>query len=526
MTVAYNLATVTQIPVALAARAAYARLSKDKAKRSVNVTIQLQEIGEYATDTGEAVPPHLTFKDNDLSASPFSTKPRDGYLDLLDAIRANLVREIIVTEVPRLCRQTVEASQLIAMCQTTALQFVTTTDGMVYDLRTPRGRKAFRDAVSDAEFEVDQSSVRQHRKKNKQAEAGAFHGGQRPHGYIGAVYEKLTTPEGEVINGRLLNPGDVGCRVLEEEAEIRRECTKRTIAGETERDLVKDLNKRGIPATGGGRWRIGNLRRWLLGKRAVAFDKFPGPGTRVHKGKEYPAVWDAIISKEDYELMVAAIKLNKKENYNGRPKGRTYLLSGICRCGACGTIMYGKGRKLSNGAYQRRYGCKARDNFGEKLGCGRVFRATEPIDLLVWREVVYRFDTPEVTAALAPTEDKERLRQLVELQTRQRLHLESLVNDYGAGILSREELIIAKQAAAEKLQETEAELAKLQTIRTAVVPAGQTLETMAKVNGLEWQRQIIMLLVDYVEVIPGHPRGTQWNGYHFDPEHIRIVWKV
>lgn len=521
-----NVTVETNSTSTLAARAAYARLSKDKSKRSVNVAIQLQEIGEYAADTGDTALAHLTFKDNDLSASIFGTKPRDGYLDLLDAVRANLVREILVTEVPRLCRQTTEASELIALSKTTALHCVTTTDGMTYDLRTPRGRKAFRDAVSDAEFETDQSSVRQHRKKNKQAEAGAFHGGQRPHGYAGPIYEKLTTPEGEEINGRLLNPGEVGCRIIEREAAIRRECTKRTIAGEKEADLVKDLNARSISAPGGGRWRIGNLRRWLLHKRAVAFDKFPGPGTRIHKGKEYAAIWQAIIAKEEYELMVAAIKLNRKENYNGRPKGRTYLLSGICRCGRCGTAMYGKGRKVSNGTYQRRYGCRARDSFGERLGCGRVFRSAEPVDMLVWEQVVYRFDTPEVMAALAPTEDEDRLKELVELQTRQRLHLESLVSDYGAGILSRDELIVAKQAASEQLDKTEAELTKIQRARTTIIPAGQTLQSMAQSQGLDWKRQVISLLVDYIEIMPGYPRGEVWNGYRFNPESVRIAWKV
>lgn len=507
-------------------RAAYARLSKDKSKKSVNVTLQLADIDDHALDTGDPIGQHLIFKDNDISASSFGTKPREGYLELLEAIRADLVFEIIVTEVPRLCRQMADALELINLSKTTALQYVSTTDGMVYDLRTPRGRKAFRDAVSDAEFETDQSSARQGKKKNKQAEAGAFHGGQRPHGYVGAIYEKLTTPDGEVINGRLLNPGEVGCRILEEEAAIRRECTQRTIAGETERDLVKDLNKREVPAPGGGRWRIGNLRRWLLGKRAVAFGTFPGPGTRVHKGKEYAAIWDAIIAKEDYELMIAAIKLTKKDNYNGRPKGRTYLLSGICRCGACGTTMYGNGRKLKNGNYNRRYCCKARDNYGDRLGCGKVYRTTEPVDLLVWEQVIYRFDTPEVTAALTPGKDKERLKQLVELQTKQRLHLESLVSDYGAGVLTREELVIAKQAATEKLQQTEAELAKIQKTRAVSIPAGETLRSMGERQGLNWKRQVISLIVDYVEILPGHPRGKTWNGYHFDPEHVRIVWKV
>ncbi|MCP3797950.1 recombinase family protein [Allokutzneria sp. A3M-2-11 16] len=508
-----------------AARAAYARLSKDKSKRSVNVTIQLQEISGYAEETGDAIPLHLSYSDNDIGASVFETKPRDGYQDLLDAIRSNLVSEIIVTEVPRLCRQMTEALELIALSKTTALRYVTTTDGMVYDLHTPRGRKAFREAVSDAEFETDQSSARQHRKKNAKAIAGAFHGGQRPYGYEGAKYETLTTPDGEKINGRLLNPGRVGCAIIEEEAAVRRECTNRIICGEREADLVDDLNRRAIPASGGGRWRKGNLRYLLMRRRDVAFAEFPGPGTRVYKNKEYRAVWPAIISKEDYELMMAAFKLTQSP-YPTRTKGRTYLLSGICRCGRCGGAMYGKGRKSKDGSYQRRYGCRHKDAYGEIVGCGKTFRYADPVDLLVWEAVVYRFDTPEVAAALAPTDDQARLKELVELQTKQKLHLEGLVADYGAGVLTRDELVIAKTSAQAALASTESELSKIQSNRARIIPAGQTLKTVAETASIEWKRKIISLLVDYVEILPGHPRGMMWEGFQFNPEHVRIAWKV
>jgi DNA invertase Pin-like site-specific DNA recombinase len=179
----------------LASRVGYERLSLDRSLRRISVTIQRDEIDDYAVETGKPIAQHFT--DNDKSASEFSTKPRKDYIELLAGIMRGLVREIIVTEVPRLSRRTDEALELIRLSKTTPLRFVTTTDGMVYDLRTPRGRKAFREAVSDAEFESAQTSSRQHRRSNMLAEAGAAHGGQRAYGYEGAKYEELTTPDGE-----------------------------------------------------------------------------------------------------------------------------------------------------------------------------------------------------------------------------------------------------------------------------------------------------------------------------------------
>ncbi|HKS46021.1 MAG TPA: transposase family protein [Amycolatopsis sp.] len=176
-------------------------------------------IGEWAADAPQHVLATL--------GARWDRRSRATAVDLLGHVMRGLVREILVTEVPRLCRQTEEALELIRLSKTTPLRYITTTDGMTYDLHTPRGRKAFREAVSDAEFESDQTSSRQHRRSNKLAEAGAAHGGQRPYGYEGANYEKLTTPDGEQVNERLLNPGRVGLAIVEKDGPVYRNTARR-----------------------------------------------------------------------------------------------------------------------------------------------------------------------------------------------------------------------------------------------------------------------------------------------------------
>lgn len=510
------------------ARYGYERLSNDRSLRRINVDIQLAEIDEFALDTGEPTKRH--FDDNNKSASEFGTKPRDGYIDLIATIMRSTEPEdeIIITEVPRLCRKTEEAVELIRLSKTTPLRFITTTDGMKYDLRTPRGRKSFREAVSDAEFESDQSSSRQNRKKNKLAEAGAFHGGQRPYAYEGAQYEELVTPDGEKVKGRLLNPGRVGVVVIEEEAAVRIEGTQRIIAGEREVDIVRDLNGRNVPAPGGGKWRMGNFRRLLCRRRDVAFNEFPGPGIRVHKGREYRAIWPAIISREDYELMIAAFKLNRNNRRKaGTVKGRRYLLSGIVHCEHPGHgPMYGKGRVLRSGTYERRYGCRSQDEHGTRVPGPKTYRKAEPVDLWVTESVIAAFDTPEVAAALAPTENRDRVKDLVEQRAKQQLHIQQLVADYGARLLSREELVIAKQAAETVLDDTEAELAKIQTTRAvAAIPAGQTLREFMETASIELRRKVILTAVDHVILKSGLPGKTKWRGFKFDPESVEIVWR-
>ncbi|MEU7525955.1 recombinase family protein [Saccharothrix sp. NPDC042600] len=496
-------------------RVGYERLSKDRSLRGINVEIQREEIDEYALATGEPIGRH--FCDNDTSASEFAVKPRKDYLELIALIKQDAVTEVIVTEIPRLGRQTEVAQELIRLSKATRLQYISTTDGARYDLHTPRGRKSLRDAISDAEFESDQSSARQHRKKNKQAEQGKYHGGQRAYGYEGAIRD---------VDEILLNPGKVGRALVPHEVAIIKECVARIIAGERQTDLVRDLNQRGITTAEGGKWRNGNLRRVLTKKKHVQWGDTEH-GTRSHHGKEYEGRWPYIITAEEHSAMLAALRLKAINTKRGMIKGRQYLLSGIVRCGKCGQAMYGNGRGRENGVYQRRYVCKRHDNHGDVVGCGNVRRGADPVDLLVKQQVIYRFDSPAVAEALAPKADAAEVKELLELHTRQTVHLQSLAADYGIGLLTREELVVAKAAAQQALSNTVRALARFQAHKTAAaVPAGQTLAEVWDQASIEWKRNVILLLVDHIVIMPSHPGGQTWNGWRFDLDKVRIVWRV
>ena len=101
------------------ARAGYERLTNDRSLRAINVQIQREEIDDYAESTGEPISRH--FCDNNKSASGFGTKVRDDYLALIEAVKQGLVTEIIVTEIPRLSRESDDAGQFIRLSKATKL---------------------------------------------------------------------------------------------------------------------------------------------------------------------------------------------------------------------------------------------------------------------------------------------------------------------------------------------------------------------------------------------------------------------
>src|SRR4051812_14184012 len=107
--------------------ALYARLSKDRSGLSENVQIQFQEGQEFIEDGGGQA--SLKFKDNDISASKFSKKPRDEYDKLIAVVKRGEVEYIVVTEMTRLYRRIEELLDLIKLAETTRLRGIWTTDG-------------------------------------------------------------------------------------------------------------------------------------------------------------------------------------------------------------------------------------------------------------------------------------------------------------------------------------------------------------------------------------------------------------
>ncbi|MCM2417656.1 recombinase family protein [Streptomyces sp. RKAG293] len=486
---------LAEVPVLFLNTAIYARLSEDRSGESENVRIQIAECQDYATANGW--PLVGTYDDNDIGASKYSKKPRPRYDALLSAIQLGRVHIILITEMPRLYRRLEELLTLIRMAETTALRRIQTTDGISYDLSTEEGVHAAINAVNNAMLEAARISKRVKRKQKKNAQNGKNHGGKRPYGYE--------------ADGVTLRPVEVA---------IIRECATRYISGETIAGIVRDLNARGVPSAQGKQWRTENLSRILLKRRYI--------GIREYNGAEYPAAWPAILTHGQHEQM-AARKLTATTH--GRKKGgpaRSYLLTGPANCGRCGGKMVGGGRTAeADRAAQRRYRCQATDNLGGIVGCGKVYRAAEPLELLVTEAVLHVFDNPHVAVMLAPPQDEKTVRALVTEFERRKAKLGALVTDYATGLLNREQFAQAKGIAEAAMEEAREALSEYQDASTlALVRADQTLREAWATAGLAWRQNVIRLVVERITIHPATSGRGMWRGYKFNPEYIEITWKV
>jgi site-specific DNA recombinase len=511
-------------------RAIYARLSQDRGKLSENVDIQIEESKDYFADRSWPVDERLIFSDNDISASLFSDKERPGWLDLLAAIRIGLVQLILVTEVPRLCRNLADAMELIALTKTTSFTTVELTNGVRYDLTTVQGYHDFLKAVLDASGESGKSSVRLKRKKRARAKEGYYNGGSRPFGY--------RKPEGGA-NGTL--------EVVDSEAAIVRELVERLLAGEMVMPLVAELNDRGVPTAAGGRWWPTTVMKLVTSPRIK--------GVRSHLGTEYPATWPAIVSPEEFErLQVVLSDQMRQLNTGRRYTKRSYLLTGLVECGACGAGGKPCGAKLYPGATKaqreeaskRRYRCFKIDPTGQPHGCGKVTRLADPVELAVSEAVLARYEGDDLAALVAPDapeelrelaaslgEDKQRLDQAS--RDRYRRRDDPLRLDEGQFLAIQAEINDAMMAVQRRMARLE------QGRALAAIPVGMTLRQAWDAADLGWRRTILSLVVVKVVLYPGLPGRRVWPAvdsplreraetlggpWCFDPSRIDIQWKL
>jgi site-specific DNA recombinase len=470
--------------------AIYARISRDSSGISENIDIQISLCKEYAEDKGWKVVG--IFQDNDISASKYSTKRRPGYNTLITALKNDGIEAVLVVEMSRLYRRIEELLDLIRLAETTSLNhIVVIEEGSGYDLSTGIGINDAVSSVNNAVYESRKMSDRLKRKFRARAKGGLAHGGSRPYGYETG-----------------------GMIIREDEAQVIRRVTARVIRGTSIATIVKDLNDRGIPSASGKKWGHKSLKQVLTRRRLI--------GIRTHRGVEYPAAWPPILLLEEWEMVQAALR----SAYRKRTFGRTYLLTGLLECGSCGKPLLGDAHPNRTGQEpKRRYSCKKGDNYGGYVGCGKVSRLSEPIEIFVCEAMLYRLESEDLAALLAPKtpEVKPLLERYQFLQQR----LQELVQDYATGLLNRQQLGQAKSAVETEIDKIQAELTAAQPRQAlSVIEAGQTVKDAWDKEGIEWRSNLIGLLVEKVIVHPGYPGRSRWRGFVFDPTKVEIRWRV
>lgn len=233
--------------------AAYCRISNDPRGLEAGVSNQRERNLALIAEQGWSVVmdgDQDTFTDDDISASVFGEKERPAYQRLMAAMSRGEVDVVVAWAPDRLHRQPIELEAWIKLQEGTGTTVRTLQSGD-WDLATPGGRAQARNMATWAAYESDLKSERVRLRMAGDAAKGRMHGPSRTFGL-----ERVTNDNGTHT-----------WRLVEEEAQVVRECVNRLLAGESLVGVARDLNRRGITTLAGAKWSHQSLRRLVISGR-------------------------------------------------------------------------------------------------------------------------------------------------------------------------------------------------------------------------------------------------------------------
>jgi DNA invertase Pin-like site-specific DNA recombinase len=260
------------------------------------------------------------------------TVRRPAWDELMDRLERGVSGGFIVFDLERFTRQPKDGERMIELA---ARGLGVLDSESEYDLTTPNGKKAFRDAINAAAYYSDRLSSRARRGKRLKALSGEPNTTTRPFGF-----------EDDFVT------------VREAEAEIIRELTRRFLAGETQHALVRDLNARGVLSSKGNPWTVRSLQLLLLRERNCGRILYTDTETNV-KSIAGHLPGKPIITEDDFDRVRAIYAARR----GSEASSEIYQCTGIAFCGRpdCGKPLTGHPvdalKRYEDGSVRREYRC-------------------------------------------------------------------------------------------------------------------------------------------------------------------------
>lgn len=421
-----------------------------------------------------------TYVDNDVSAT--RSKVRPEYVRMMADVAHGHINALIVWDIDRLTRTPRELEDIIDLADKMNLSMANI--GGEIDLSTPQGKMTARIKGSVARHESDQSSRRLKRAYQQRAMAGKMHG------YAGFGFQRVER-DGELWD--IPHP---------EQSEIVNEGARRYAAGESLRGICRDFMSRGISGPKTDNWTTTTLRQIM--QRPVNI------GLRQYRGEIIgKANADPIMTEDLYNQVMA--RLNDPERIK-HALGRTplYLLTSIAKCGFCGgTMRMTRARVVSGKNAPDQYNCK---------DCFKVRRKREPVDQIVTGAVIARLGDPKIMVALSK-DTKGELPRLRDKLDGLKARLDVAADQFAEGTITGDQLKRINSKIMPDLDETKRRVGHLEGTNPVLALIGRDAAQSWENAPLEIQRQVIDALMTVIIM----PAGS---GGHFNPELIKIEWKV
>ncbi|QJS09069.1 recombinase family protein [Streptomyces argyrophyllae] len=443
-----------------------------KERERKGVLKQREDLSGLAANLGVSV---VWYEDNNLSAFKRRVKRKDFERMLVDLATPGLRGGILAVDIDRLTRQNRDLERVIDIYETTKqkLGFVTLS-GQNFDLSTPDGRFSARIMVSVANKASEDMSRRLKREMLRKAREGELTGGHRPFGWEDD--RKTARPA---------------------EAEMVAKQTAAGIQGDSVATVTRRFKEAGFVGRTGKSYDRTAVRRILLNPRNAGIRVYQGEPLKDDEAEYVMGDWDALVSVQSWEALKEKWSTNQ-----GAGQAREYrtstLLSGILRCGACGTRMIAANSKSKYPKYRCAEGAG---------GCGNVSIIRNKTDE-IFRQLVSEYlekAAANLSLAKEPEETQwEKEPELVEAET----ELANIKAMYNAGKIKPTTYAVLLDDLDGKIEKLRGERALHQATRPTLAPSLDALKNGWDQLSMEKQREVVRSVLRSILVAPTTKRGA------------------
>ncbi|TDU05850.1 DNA invertase Pin-like site-specific DNA recombinase [Streptomyces sp. 846.5] len=478
----------------------YARESEDAEGAGEQVTNQMDDLREYATEFGGRVGREAV--ENDTSAFkkkrvrlPDGTHAYRVVRPVWDAVMTDLRRgthnALALVNIDRGMRDPRDLEDLIDLVERYGV-FVAAITGFL-DLTTDSGIAMARNEINQRNLESRNTSRRMMNGKRKAALKGRNSGGAyRPFGWN----EDKTT----------LN---------EVEADLLRKAADQVVSGVRVASIVKAWNAAGILSVTGKQWTTQTLSQILTNPRLYGVRTYKGEILLNSDGLPVRGAWEAILTEDQFSAVDSRVtsygpRVNPRD---GRGHVSKYLLSPFVRCGACGARMRGGTRPGPGGVKVHVYWCRSK----EEGGCGGCSRLGSSVDEYITELVIQDHERASLKSIeeLPPWGKEEALRSV-------RTKINELTQQYRADRITGGRYFPLLEELESDERALLAERRKYDSARESRMSAVTDLrERWADEKFLLEQRQ--GAVAESLIAVEIHPAGA--GSKIFDPSKITPIWR-
>lgn len=492
----------------------------------------------------------------DVSASRFSKVLREKFWNMLAEIESGQFGAdiLVLWESSRGSRRVGEWEDLIDACAAQRIQIWVTTHNRIYDLRNNRDRKTMLEDAVDSDYESGKTSERLRRAMRANAEAGRVHG-KNLYGYR-RIKEYDEAKRKEVLVEIIEDP---------KQAPIVKEAVRRVIAGESYHQIAKSFNEREIPIRRVAYKEHNQMKGWtsVSIKQMIEMPAYRGIRQHTRDGVtellDVKTMWPALISPEEWAALEARFAHDKQKWPNSRSDEIKHMLTGVARCGVCGSIvrvgkqnegprepvfdsdgkpvLYPKGHRYEGKQMKKAagvyftymcQGAPGRTGF-------HVAMKEEHLDQAITELVLARLERPDFLATAGQKDgdvDAERQAILDEIkgyqewleQVRERATRERKLD-----------LLFDQQERTEPLirdaQRRLEALVKVDPVVVDMVKAGDIRKRWKRLSIAERRHIISAVVTPVINTVPVKPKGEKWEGNNYrgakgiNTERLELIWK-